>query len=67
MFAVNVPYGIFNKTSQAFNYLKRKKEKKTHTNKRPSICINVFYKNLSYGGRKKNNNYIVKISVNIHS
>lgn len=67
MFAVSVPYGIFNKTSQAFNYLKRKKEKKTHTNKRPSICINVFYKNLSHGGRKKNNNYIVKISVNIHS
>ena len=55
MSAVSVPYGIFNTTSQASDYLKRKKEKKTHTNERPSICINVFYKNLSYGGRKNNN------------
>ena len=37
MFVVSVPCGIFNKTSQATTYLKKKKERKedkTHTYKR---------------------------------
>lgn len=44
MFVASVPYGIFNKTSQTTIYLKKSKEEKTHTHKRPFICTNFFNK-----------------------
>lgn len=55
MFVVNVPYGIFNETSQVTIYLEKKKKENAH--KQKSIhSYDFFYKNLSNEGRKKNNN-----------